>query len=211
MPTKEKIIKSYVEFELLNGRAPHSVFELTKKLKMEEKEFYQNFSNLDKIKQGVLEQIVDNTLDALDRDGQYDEFSAREKMLALFFTTFEQMQTQRSYLLLKYKDMMDAPKSTADWKPFMTKFDKRINEILEEAKSTEEIKDRPLIGSQFSKGFGVVFIYVFRVWVNDESIEFANTDAAIEKAVNVSLDMLAASPLDSLIDFGKFVLKTKAF
>ena len=31
MTAEEKIIKGYIEFELLNGRAPHSVFELTKK------------------------------------------------------------------------------------------------------------------------------------------------------------------------------------
>jgi hypothetical protein len=49
------------------------------------------------------------------------------------------------------------------------------------------------------------------VWLNDDSDEFSNTDAAIEKSVNLSIDMLEKNTLDSLIDFGKFALKTKIF
>lgn len=211
MTTEEKITKGYIEFELLNGRAPHSVFELTKKLKMEESVFYQSFTNLDKVKQAILTGLLRKTFAVMDSDPQYNGFTAREKLLALYFTMFEQFQTQRSYLLLKYNNLRDTPKTIKDWSPFMDELDARIDSILGEGKESEEIKERPFIGAHFSKGYKLIFAYIFRVWLNDDSVDFANTDAAIEKSVNLSFDMLGATPLDSLFDFGKFAVKTKFF
>jgi len=211
MTAEEKIIKGYIEFELLNGRAPHSVFELTKKIKIEETVFYQSFGNLEQVQQSIPLNLLKKTLSIMDEDPQYGNFSAREKLLALYFTLFEQFQTQRSYLLLKYNDLRKAPQTMKDWKLFFEEMETRVENILSDGKISDEIKDRPIIGNHFAKGFKLVFTYLFRVWMNDDSVEFANTDAAIEKTVNLSVDMLGTSPLDSMLDFGKFALKTKIF
>lgn len=211
MTTEEKITKGYIEFELLNGRAPHSVFELTKKIKIEESVFYQSFGNLNQVQQLIPLSLLKKTLSILDEDPQYLSFSAREKLLSLYFTLFEQFQSQRSYLLLKYNDLRKAPQSMKDWKLFFEEMEARVETILSDGKIANEIKDRPIVGNHFAKGFKVVFTYLFRVWMNDDSIEFSNTDAAIEKTVNLSVDMLGTSPIDSILDFGKFALKTKIF
>ena len=211
MAQREKIIKGYIEFELLNGRSPNSVFELTKKLKFEESVFYAHFGSLDALRSAIVAEFMVSTTALLDEDANYDAFSAREKLLALFFTLFEQFGTQRSYLLARYSELKKAPETSKDWKKFMTLVSERANLILSEAKMQEEIKDRPLIGQHYAKGIPVVFAYLFRVWLNDDSEGFATTDAAIEKAINLSFDMLGSSPLDSLLDFGKFALKTKVF
>jgi hypothetical protein len=196
---------------LLNGRAPHSVFELTKKIKIEESTFYQSFGNLEQVQQSIPLNLLKKTLGIMDEDPQYGSFSTREKLLSLYFTLFEQFQSQRSYLLLKYNDLRKAPQTMKDWKLFFEEMETRVENILSDGKISDEIKDRPIIGNHFAKGFKVVFTYLFRVWMNDDSIEFANTDAAIEKTVNLSVDMLGTSPLDSMLDFGKFALKTKIF
>ena len=211
MTTEEKIIKGYIEFELLNGRPPHSAFELTKKLKIEEAVFYQHYTSLSHLQQAIPLQLINQTLMVLDGDPNYGEFSAREKLLALFFTMFEQFQHQRSYLLYKYSHLKDAPKAWKDWGPFLDQLNARIESILVEAKRGEEIKDRPFIGAHYAKGYPLVFMYLFRVWLKDDSLGYSTTDAAIEKTVNLSFDMLGTTPLDSLLDFGKFALKTKVF
>ncbi|HLP56646.1 MAG TPA: hypothetical protein VK151_16535 [Fluviicola sp.] len=211
MAQREKIIKGYIEFELLNGRSPNSVFELTKKLKFEESDFYMHFGSLDALRAAIIAEFMVKTTALLDEDANYDSFSAREKLLALFFTLFEQFGTQRSYLLARYSELKKAPETSKDWKRFMTLLSERASLILSEAKLQEEIKDRPLIGQHYAKGIPVVFAYLFRVWLNDDSEGLATTDAAIEKSVNLSFDILGSSPLDSLLDFGKFALKTKVF
>lgn len=209
MTSVEKILKGYIEFELVNGRAPHSVLELTKKLKMVESSFYKAFPNLEKLRQQIPLNAINTTIARLDEDEQYNEFTAREKILSLYFILFEELMYNRSYYLFKYVDIKEASSSFKDWTPFMDTMKGRIDEILTEAKQTEEIKDRPYIGEHYAKGYKLVFVYLFRVWLRDDSEGFSTTDAAIEKSVNLSFDMLGVSPLDALIDFGKFALKTK--
>jgi hypothetical protein len=209
MVQREKIIKGYIEFELLNGRSPNSVFELTHKLELEESVFYQSFGSLDALRSAIVTEFLKDTLAVLDKDEAYATFSAREKLLALFFTLFEQLQVQRSYLLAKYGDIKRTPQNSKDWQDFMKLLTDRADVILSEAKSLHEIQDRPVIGQHYGKGYPLVFVYLFRVWVNDDSQDFTTTDAAIEKTVNLSFDMLGKSPLDSLLDFGKFAFKTK--
>ena len=76
------------------------------------------------------------------------------------------------------------------------------HKIHELEKFTE--KKRPFTRLVFSKEF-----YEARVWLKDESKAFETTDAAIEKSVNLAFELLSQGPLDSIIDFGRFALKTK--
>lgn len=211
MATSEKISQGYIEFQLLNGRKPHSVLELTKKLKITEEEFYKHFPTLEKITQKIPLNNLLNAVTRLQQDANYPEFSSREKLLGIFFTLFEELNKNRSYYLFNYTDIQQIGSQAKDWKPFLAKLDEVIDEILSEAKKDEEIKDRPLIGEHYSKGFKLVFTYLFRVWLKDESEGFTTTDAATEKTVNLSFDMLQSNQLDALIDFGKFAFKTKVF
>jgi AcrR family transcriptional regulator len=211
MASKEKITKGYIEFELMNGRAPHSVLELTKKLKIEESEFFACFGSLEQVRREILNGMLETTLALMDADPNYHSFTAREKLLALFYSLFEQFKSRRSYLLARYSDMKNLPQISADWKDFMKKLTSRADDIVSEAKSLDEIKDRPVIANHYGKGAPLVFAYLFRVWIKDESPDFANTDAAIEKSVNTAFDVLGANPLDTLFDFGKFAFKTKVF
>lgn len=209
MSTSEKITAGYIEFELLNGRAPHSVLELTKKIKIAESTFYKSFANLDNLRKAIPLEAIERTLVRLDEDENYEEFSAREKLLSLYYTLFEELLKNRSYYLFKYSDLKEVKLGFSDWSLFMVKINSRIENILNEAKLTEEIKDRPYLGEYYAKGYKLVFTYLFRVWLKDDSESLSTTDAAIEKSVNLSFDMLGVSPLDSLIDFGKFAMKTK--
>ena len=209
MKKKETFIAKYIEFELLEGRQPNSVYEFCKKFKSNEASFYEHFNSIDHLKKIILVNFVNDTIDALDTDKDYESYSGREKLLAFFYTLFENFKENRSYLITKYKNTEAFKFKMEDWNLFFLQFNARIEAILNEAKSVNEIASRPYISSHYSKIFKVTLAYVFRVWVNDESKDFETTDAAIEKAVNSAFELLSAGPLDTLLDFGKFALKTK--
>ncbi len=209
--TKDKIIKSYIEFELLNGRKAHSVLEFCKKYKIEEQEFFKHFKSLEAIVKEIPLLVFLQTKERLLADENYHSYSGREKMLALFFTLFEEFLPQRSYFLYKYSNLKDSFEQLSDWKLFLDHIDVFTAEILNEVRQNEEIQGRTFVDAHSHKAYKLVFTYLFRVWLNDDSDEFTNTDAAIEKSVNLSIDMLEKNTLDSLIDFGKFALKTKIF
>jgi hypothetical protein len=45
--------------------------------------------------------------------------------------------------------------------------------------------------------------------MDDTSNAFEKTDAAIEKSVNLAMDLMGKSPLDAALDFGKFLFQNK--
>lgn len=209
MKKQEAIAKGYTEFELLEGRPPHSVFELCQSIKTQEKTFYKHFNSLGAIRKHILGDMITNTFSRLDVDENYEDFSANEKALALFFTLFEEFMDKRSYLIFKYNKVRDVRQLAGDWDDFFRQFNARMEQIIQEAKQQEEIVNRPYIGDYYAKSFKLVFLYIFRVWLNDSSNKFQTTDAAIEKSVNLAFEFLGHSPLDSMLDFGKFAMKTK--
>jgi hypothetical protein len=209
MEQNQKIAKKYKEFVLINGREPHSEFELCKTLKCDEKEFYSAFSSLESIRQYILVNHLKQVCDSLDADEEYSDFSAKDKALSLFFSIFEKLKEDRSYLLWKYGKLDSFQEKSKDWKQFLALLQERMDVLLQQAKASQEIKDRPYIGDHYAKGYKLAFTYLFRVWLKDDSIDFETTDAAIEKSIHLSFEMLASSPLDSLIDFGKFAFATK--
>ena len=61
----------------------------------------------------------------------------------------------------------------------------------------------------YKEGFWGQFLYVLKYWMDDTSKGFENTDILIEKSVQASFDLVQNTPLNSLIDLGKFLLKDK--
>jgi hypothetical protein len=45
--------------------------------------------------------------------------------------------------------------------------------------------------------------------MDDNSAKFESTDIVIEKSVNTVFDLFDSTPLESLLDFGKFMWKEK--
>lgn len=209
MKKVETLIKNYIAFEMKEGRAPNSVFEFCKANKMDEKDFYAHFNNFSQLRKEILISIIVDVFETIDNDENYEAFSPKEKVLAVFYTLFEEFKSIRSYLLFRYDNKENWKYFSSDWEGFFRQLSARMEQLIIEAKSHNEIKDRPFIGNHYAKGLKLLFVYVFRVWVKDESKEFQNTDAAIEKSVNLFYDLLGQGPLDALIDFGKFAMKTK--
>lgn len=48
-----------------------------------------------------------------------------------------------------------------------------------------------------------------KFWMDDSSASFEKTDIFIEKSVKLSSELMNTAPLESLIDFGKFLFKEK--
>jgi hypothetical protein len=80
---------------------------------------------------------------------------------------------------------------------------------VKEGYQTSEIKERKYISDQYVHGFWLQALFVLKYWLDDTSSQFEMTDAAIEKAVNLSFQLIKSNTLDSLLDFGKFIFTRK--
>ncbi|MEP1088772.1 TetR family transcriptional regulator C-terminal domain-containing protein [Algoriphagus sp.] len=207
---RKLILEGFKNHVLEHGDLPKSVFKFAKDLKMKEEDFYTYFTSFESIKSTVLVDIFDETLAAIEAQGVFNEYSAREKFLSFLFTWIEELKKNRSYLLSLYHNkpmsLASLPKET---KEFKAKFKDFANEIILEGKETEEIASRPVISDRYDEALWIQVGFVFKYWLDDRSPRFEKTDAAIEKSVNLAFDLMGKSALDSFLDFAKFMYQSK--
>jgi hypothetical protein len=61
----------------------------------------------------------------------------------------------------------------------------------------------------FSEGAWVQLLFILKFWMEDQSPGFEKTDMAIEKSVRTVFDLFDNTPVESILDFGKFLWQEK--
>ena len=202
--TKEKLQLRFMEYMLLNEKTPNSVFAFCHSLKIKEADFYGHYNSFRALEGDIWKSWFGSTLDILNKDEAYMQYSVREKLLAFYYTWIEVIGGNRSFILMKFERMPKNEINPEFFKPLHHAFKEYVNDLLLEGKDTAEIADRPF-SKQYDKGFWIQFMFLTRFWAKDDSHGFEQTDAAIEKAVNFSFDLVSKGPLDSFLDLAKFL------
>jgi hypothetical protein len=70
---------------------------------------------------------------------------------------------------------------------------------------SNELSERKFFSNRYKDALWVQLVFVLHFWINDSSTGFEKTDEAIEKGVNVTFDLFQRSPIDNLIEYGKFL------
>ncbi|MGX5820325.1 TetR family transcriptional regulator C-terminal domain-containing protein [Chitinophaga lutea] len=206
---KSTIRDAYKRYWLENGKAPVSVFALCKIIDLPEPEFYGLYSSLDAVETDVWLDFFERTLAKLQEDPVYQQYSAQEKLLAFYFLWVQQLREDRSYILQQYKRSHLPLGQLGQLSAFKKAFYDYAAQLIREGYQTAEIKERKYISDQYVHGFWLQALFVLRYWLEDRSTNFEMTDAAIEKAVNLSFQLIQSNTIDSLLDFGKFMLTRK--
>ncbi|RBL88873.1 TetR/AcrR family transcriptional regulator [Chitinophaga flava] len=206
---KQLIRNAYKLYWLENGKAPVSVFSLCKQLDISESAFYEDYSSLEAIEKDIWLSVFQVTLDQLVQDEIYQQYSAQEKLLAFYFLWVQKLKDDRSYFLLQREKFRLPDLYRNKLETFKQAFYAYVRELIKEGYTSNEIKERKYISDQYVHGFWVQALFVLKYWLNDSSANFEMTDAAIEKAVNLSFQLIKSNTLDSLLDFGKFIFTRK--
>lgn len=205
----EKIVSAYRNSLLMEGKRPVSVYKFAMDIGIAEDEFYNLFGSFDGLDKFIWDRLIQKTVNRLEADDSYPAFSAREKILAFHFTLAEELKAQRS--LIVYYLGLSPRLELVPWflKSFKTHFDGYVQNVLEGGKSAGEVARRPMLDKQYPRLFWIHLGFILHFWKDDTSAGFENTDAAIEKSVNLAFDLIGKGAVDSVIDFGKFLYQTK--
>jgi hypothetical protein len=204
-----RILLSYMNHVLVHGTRPPSVYKFCADLGIPEEEFYSYFGSFVSVERQLWKSFLDKTLLRLRADESFDLFNAREKMLAFYYTFFEELKNVRSFVLVQLEHH-NKPEITPDFlKDLKLEFKTFVEVILRVGKTTGEIADRLYVEKSYPELFWFHLGFVLYFWKDDNSRAFEKTDAAIEKSVNLAFDMIGRGAVDSLVDFGKFLYQTK--
>ncbi|GAA4806464.1 TetR family transcriptional regulator C-terminal domain-containing protein [Litoribaculum gwangyangense] len=207
--TKNDIISFYMDYVLEHDQNPKSIYAFAKSNHFEEATFYKYFPSFEAIEKGIFESFFSNSLEALNKSEDYLMFDARNKLLSFYYTFFENLTANRSYVkhvLYKYKNDLKGLKVLSGLKQHFTNYihDLGIQMLDIKQEQLEKIQQKTLKESAWLQ-----LLLTMKFWLDDTSASFEKTDIFIEKSVNTSFDVLDIAPLKSVIDFGKFLFKEK--
>ncbi len=207
---EEKIKSAYKEWILTHGEDPQSVYLFCKHIAIKESDFYEHFSSFQSLMKNVWLDFLRSTITLVKGEKVYAEYSSREKALAFYFTFFEQLKQERSFVSISFPTNSLNPMEVAGkFHTLKKEFSSFFDEILSQGFKTEEIISRPVISERYKDGLWLQYLFLIRFWIKDDSKGFEKTDAAIEKSVNLAFELMGNSPLDSMIDFGKFLFQNQ--
>lgn len=205
--TDDSIIEMYMDYVLEYETTPKSIYKFCKLNKITEAEFYQFFGSIEALQKAIWIKFYTNTIKLTEKNKEYGQFSNREKMLTFFYTFFELLTLNRSYVLFALKDQKSMLKSLEQLKGLRKHIKAFATELINDGnadKATKVTKHNPTL---FSEGAWLQFLFVLKFWMDDDSAGFEKTDMAIEKSINTIFDVFDNTPLENIIDFGKFLYK----
>lgn len=203
------IISYYMDYVQQHNAQPTSIYNFAKANNFEEQEFYKYFGNFNALEQSIFKEFFDNAYNLLEKNEDFKSFDSRNKLLSFYYTFFEILTMNRSfvvYMLKRDKDHLQKHRFLLKLKERFTLFIKHLDIVVFEVKE-EKLEKAQNMSIQQSAWLQLMITIKF--WLEDTSPSFEKTDIFIEKAVNTSFDLIDIKPLKSIIDLGKFLYKEK--
>jgi hypothetical protein len=159
------------------------------------------------LEQEVYSTFFKNTVDLLSKNEEYAEFDAKNKLLSFYYTFFEILNRNRSYVMhTLHQGPIESMRMMA---PLRKHFIAFINELdIDSMDLVQENLNRIKAKSLSEVAWGQL-MFTLKFWKEDTSPGFEKTDVFIEKSINTSMDLVASKPFEGLIDLGKFLIKEK--
>ena len=206
---RERLINLYMDYVLENGEEPRSIYKFTRDNGITEGEFYNFFGSFEGLKSGIWESFFSNTIEVMQASKEYQTFSSREKMLTLYYTFFEVLTVNRSYVLLALNKESRSLKNLAQLKGLRRQMKNFSAELIRSANEEKQMKLMSRSETIFSEAAWLQLMFLLKFWLDDNSPQFESTDVAIEKSVNTVFDLFENTPLERVLDLGKFLWKEK--
>lgn len=207
--TKDVIISAYMEYILMHEKSPKSVYKFAKEHAMTEAEFYKFFGSFENLQQGIWSAFFDNAMKLGQKTPEYATFNNQEKMLTFFFTFFELLTANRSYVIFALQQHGDMMKNLSQLKALRSNIKEFAATLINQKNEEKSYKILKQPVSVFSEGAWLQTLFIMKYWMEDNSSSFEKTDVVIEKSVRAIFDVFETTPLESILDFGKFLWKEK--
>ncbi|QQL45278.1 TetR/AcrR family transcriptional regulator [Sulfuriroseicoccus oceanibius] len=200
---KSEIDHQYWHLLLTEGKRPASVYAFTQQIGIDEAEFYNHAASFDALEAAYWEQLVTETIDVLESDEDYASYDSEQKLLAFFYTFFAHAQKNRSRLV----SFFPRPGANKTIALMRRKFLDWAKSVIEQGVEEGSVADRKKLTEKYPQLLFEQFRGIIEFHRKDQSHEFQDTDALIEKSVRFGADVARAGTLDSAFDLGRFLLR----
>ncbi len=209
--TKDNIVSMYMDYALEHQQKPTNVYLFAKKNGFTEAEFYNFFGNLEIIEKEIFGIFFTKTIQLLEKNPQYGDYDMKNKLLGFYYTFFELLSANRSFVVLTLKQHQNQLKNLMILSELRIEFKNYVASIISDDFRTSTEKFQEFQEKTTTESFWFQLLLTLKFWMDDSSAKFEKTDIYIEKSVKVSFELMQVAPIDSLLDFGKFIFKEKIY
>lgn len=202
----KQIVDAYRDYVLTEGKEPVSVYQLGKTAGFSEEQFFSLFSNLSAVASGIWKNHLEAAAAMMRSNPEFANFSGRDKLLLFFFSLVQQLKKDRSFVCWSAAGWQNPLRPNSSRKEVAQWVKNFTEEILNDSRMTGEVKDRGKLGDHYADAMLLQFWFILDFWMKDESADFTDTDALIEKTLGLSFDLLGEGPLEKALDLGRFLL-----
>lgn len=207
--TEDIIIDMYMDYVLEHEMVPKSIYKFCKNNSIQEEDFYKFFGSVEGLQKAIWEKFFQNTMSLMQKNKEYDGFSNKDKMLTFFFSFFELLTLNRSYVLFTLKEHKNMLKNLEQLKGLRKHLKSFASDLIEDGNTDKNLRITMHNPRIFSEGAWLQFMFLLKFWMDDSSPGFEKTDLAIEKSVNTIFEVFDNTPLETILDFGKFLYKER--
>ena len=207
--TKDKIVSMYMNYTLEQNEKPKSVYQFSKLNGFTESEFYTFFGTLNSIENEIYNMFLEKTVALLEKDANYETYDMKSKMLSFYFTFFELLSANRSYVVMSLKENENHLKNLMQLSTLRNSFKEYVAGIISDEYRIKQEKLQSFQEKTIKETSWLQLLMTLKFWLEDYSTAFEKTDIYFKKSVKDTFELMNIAPIDSIIDFGKFLFKEK--
>ncbi|MFK8058483.1 MAG: TetR family transcriptional regulator C-terminal domain-containing protein [Polaribacter sp.] len=206
---KDNLISWYMDYILENNHPPKSVYSFAKENNFEESDFYKFYGSFEALEEAIFSEFFHHTIIVLSKSDDFENYDAKNKLLSFYFTFFEILTANRSYVVYALDSVKMDLKKLKSLKSLKTDYTNFVENLNIERIELKQENLEKIQNTSIKESSWIHLIITMKFWLDDTSASFEKTDIFIEKSINARFDLMDIKPLKSIIDFGKFILKEK--
>ena len=208
--TEQQIISSYMDEVLSDESTAQSVYAFAKRHNFEEADFYQFFNGFEHLQEEIFATFGRNTIEMIEQSSDYAQYETQQKLLSFYFTFFELLTANRSYMMAQLKgnkDKLSSLRVLGALRRVFVQYVERLGVVRVDFKNDQlnRLRDKGV-----SESLWVQLLITLKFWMDDRSKGFEKTDIFIEKSIKAQFDLIDTAPVHSVYDLAKFLWKENA-
>ncbi|MBS1533654.1 MAG: TetR/AcrR family transcriptional regulator [Bacteroidetes bacterium] len=207
--TAEQIVSLYTDFVLKHGKKPSSVYSFMSEAGFSEADFYLHYASFEAIEAAYFSELFAHSFNLIQKSDDFAQYDAAQKLSSFYFTFIEMATANRSMVLYLLQSSKNPLSNLEKLKPLRRDFLNMLKQILQAPMQTQSARFNEIQAKLVHEGAWIQLMSILKFWMDDTSAGFEKTDVFIEKSVQAAFDLVYNSPMQSVVDLGKFLWKEK--
>lgn len=208
--TSESVMSAFVEACEQNGHLPQSLKDFATRQGYDLPAVKSLFSTQLILEQQIYCAFFKQSIELLNKDDAYAEYSPQERILAFYYTWFEILEANRKYVELSLKQGLAALARLPKLLPLRYEFCDYIRSL--DLPLLTPVLDifKPIQQGILAEAAWTQFLTLLGYWLQDTSPEKARTDMLIEKSVAAATEVGDALSFTRTVDWVRFWIEELA-